>query len=116
MTPEQVRILIAAFSGFHQDFDLVDLSERDALLRHARGLDEPDREPLYAALDAFLSESGTGEQFRQACRRSGAHYVPARQELESFVAWARTAKGAAEIAAPGPRSTYVQVQAHLNDV
>ena len=113
MTPAEIRILIPAFSGFHQDFDLDDVSEREVLAMHARGLEASMREPLYLALECLLSESNSDRQFSEACGKAGAHFTPERGELERFVAWARTAEGAAEIAGPGPTSSYVVVQINL---
>lgn len=116
MTPEEIETLVPAFSGFHQDFDLDDLTERDVLVWHARGLHPSKREPLYAALESLLTECHSDEQFREACWRAGAHFAPERAELESFVAWARTAEGAAEIGGPGPKSAYIVVRAKLGPI
>lgn len=114
MTPEQIEILIPAFAGFHQDFDLDDVTERDVLTMYARGLDVAQREPLYAALEALLTEAKPEGQFDAACWAAGAHYAPARAEVESFVAWARTPTGAADISGPGPTSEYVVVSVSLD--
>lgn len=114
MTPEEIETLIPAFSGFHQDFDLVGPTEREVLVWHARGLPSSKREPLYSALDALLSESKTEDEFVAACWVAGAHRIPTRAELESFVTWARMPEGRAEIDAPGPTSTYVVVRADLS--
>ncbi len=111
MTPEEIETLIPALSGFHQDFDLDDLTERDVLAWHARGLHASKREPLYSALETLLAESKTEDAYIKACWAAGAHLAPERAELESFVAWARTPEGVAEIEAPGPTSTYVVVEA-----
>lgn len=114
MTPEEIETLIPAFSGFHQDFDLDDLTERDVLVWHARGLRPSKRELLFSALETLLAESETEEAFIAACWAAGAHFAPKRAELESFVTWARTPEGFAVIDAPGPTSTYIVVRADLS--
>jgi hypothetical protein len=113
MSPDQINTLIPAFSGFHQDFDLDDVSEREVLTMHARGLDVGQRARLYDALVALLAESTTEQQFREACWNAGAHTAPTREELESFVTWARTPGGAAVIAGPGPISMNAVVRAKI---
>lgn len=116
MTPEEIKTLGPVFSGFHQDFDLMELTEREALVWHARGLPTAKREPLYSALDKLLAENESEEEFIVACCAAGAHMPPARAEVESFVAWARTPEGATEIDGPGPTSIYVVDQANLTKV
>jgi hypothetical protein len=113
MTPEQIATLVPALSGFHQDFDLDDINERDVLVWHARGLDASAREPFYLALEALLRETKTEREFVEACWNAGAHIAPRRAELEGFVTWARTPDGAAEIAGPGPISMYSVVRAKI---
>lgn len=115
MTPEEIETLVPAFSGFHQDFDLDELTEREVLVRHARGLPSAKREPLYAALDTLLTDSNSEEEFIAACWTAGAQMAPTQAEVESFVTWARTPEGAAEIDGPGPTSIYVVVQANLSE-
>ncbi len=116
MTPDEIETLVPAFSGFHQDFDLDDWTEREVLVWHARGLAASRRPALYAALGSLLRETeGASEgQFYEACWSAGAHSAPTRAELEGFLAWARTPEGEAEIAGPGPTSFYTVVQAKLD--
>lgn len=113
MTPEAVAALVPAFSGFHQDFALVGSTEREVFEWHARGISPAEREILYSALDCLLAENRSEEEFVAACWKSGADHAPQRAEVESFVSWARSPEGSAEIDGPGPTSAYVVVQAKL---
>jgi len=49
MERDRLAVLVPAFSGFHQDFDLEEYTQREVPMR-ARGLAVARREPLYAAL------------------------------------------------------------------